>query len=347
MNFVFSNVNPWLLLPLVFLVWVLVLGTVKKIVFAIVNKITSKTANKVDDLLLEALDLPVQLLVYASGVLVAHNLIPKEAGVNFMQALLVGFKIVAIIAVILFIDKFIRGLIVLYAEKIDILRTSGGFAQGFVRIAIFILGGLILLDSCGISVTPIIASLGIGSLAVALALQPTLENFFSGIQLIADKPIQPGQSIRLESGEEGQVMKIGWRSTWICQPNNNTVIIPNKLLVNSRVTNFFYPNPEVVVSVPVGVHYNSDLDKVERVTLEVAREVMKDVDGGIKAFEPVLRFNNLGDFSIQLNVVLRAKDLGASHFVKHEFIKRLTKRYAREGIVIPFPTQTVVQEKAQ
>jgi small-conductance mechanosensitive channel len=179
-------------------------------------------------------------------------------------------------------------------------------------------------------------------LAVALALQPMLENFFSGIQIITDKPIKIGQFIKLETGEEGVVEKIGWRSTWIITPNNNTVILPNKLLVNTRVTNYFYPNTEVVVTVPLAVHFASDLDKVERVTLEVARETLKDVEGSIKTFEPVLRYNEVADYSISLGVVLRAKDLGAAAFIKHEFIKRVQKRYAKEGVVIPFPTRTVV-----
>lgn len=345
MNSSLFDINPWLIIPLVFLVWVFVLATVKKIAFAVVRKLAEKTENRIDDLLLEALDFPVQLVVYASGVLVVQNFVPKASGVDGMHYLLEGFKVVAIFAAVLFIDKFLQGLIRLYAQKVDILRTSGGVAQGFMRILIFGLGGLILLDTFGVSVTPIIASLGIGSLAVALALQPTLENFFSGIQLVADKPVQVGQTIKLESGEEGQVMKIGWRSTWIGMASNNTVIIPNKLLVNSRVVNYCYPNLEVIVPMTLSVHRSADLEKVERVTLDVAGEVLTTVDGGIKSFAPVLRFNSISDSSIDFAIALRAKDLSSGYFIKHEFIKRLTRRYAQEGILIPFPTRTVLQEK--
>lgn len=338
-----SDINPWLLVPLAFLGWVLVLATAKKIVFAVVRKLAEKTENKLDDLLLDALDFPLQLIVYASGILVVQNLVPNAAGFDIMKHLLLGFKAVAIFAGILFADRFIHGLVKLYAHKVDILRASGGFAQGFVRIVVFVLGGLILLDTFGVSITPILASLGIGSLAVALALQPTLENFFSGIQLVADKPVQVGQFIKLESGEEGTVVRIGWRSTWICQPNNNTVIVPNKVLVNSRVTNYFYPDTEMAVVVPVGVHYASDLEKVERVSVEVAKETLKECLGGVKGFEPVVRYDKLSDYGINFNVVLRASDFSSSALVKHDFIKRLQKRFAKEGIVIPFPTRTIVQ----
>ncbi len=339
-----AHVSPWVAAPAVFLVWVLVFFTVKKATFAIARKFASSTQTKIDDILFAALDIPLQLMICATGVLVVQNFIPR-GDVDISRYLLGGFKAVSIVAAALFFDRFMRGLVMLYAGRIDILRTSSGVVQGFVRVVIMGLGLLILLDSLGVSITPIIASLGIGSLAVALALQPTLENFFSGIQLVADKPIQVGQFIRLESGEEGTVTRIGWRSTWICQPNNNTVVMPNKLLVNTRVLNYFYPDLETGVAVPVGVHYGADLDKVERVTLEVARQAQKESAGGVPLFEPSMRYNALGDSSINFNVSLRARDWAAVHELRHDFIKALVKRYAAEGIVIPYPTRTFIQEK--
>ncbi|MBF0331004.1 MAG: mechanosensitive ion channel family protein [Candidatus Omnitrophica bacterium] len=337
------HVSPWISVPLIFIVWVLVLLTVKKIAFAIARKFASNTKTQLDDVLFDALDFPLQLMIYATGILVVLPLIPK-GDVDIIKYFLIGFKSVGIFAAALFADKFLRGIATLYIEKIDILHVSGGVVRGVIRAIVMGLGALIILDSLGVSITPIIASLGIGSLAVALALQPTLENFFAGIQLLIDKPVQIGQFIRLESGEEGKVERIGWRSTWICLGNNNTVVIPNKLLVNSRVTNFFYPNTEIAVPVAVGVHYGSDLEKVEKVTLEVARDVQKQMEGGVPAADPVVRYHAFGDFSVNFNVVLRAKDFPSVPVIKHEFIKRLHKRFAQEGISIPYPTHTVIQE---
>jgi small-conductance mechanosensitive channel len=338
------RISPWLLIPLVFLVWVIVLSMLKRMVFAIIKKVTDKTENHLDDLLMEASRFPVQLLVYASGVLVVEQLVPQTNDAQLIKYLMIGFKVTCIVAGIIFIDKFLQGMIREGMKTVEVLKAAGGVAQVFVRVLIFCIGGLILLDTFGVSITPIIASLGVGSLAVALAIQPTLENFFSGVQLIADKPIAAGQMIRLESGEEGVVERIGWRSTWIILPNNNMVVMPNKLLVNSRVINFCLPDNEVAVPISVGVNYNADLDKVERVTLEVAAEVLKTVEGGVKTFQPVARFYDLGESSINLRVVLRAQDMSSTHLVKHQFIKSLTKRYADEGIVIPYPTRTVVNE---
>jgi small-conductance mechanosensitive channel len=157
--------------------------------------------------------------------------------------------------------------------------------------------------------------------------------------------VQVGQFIRLESGEEGTVTKIGWRSTWITLPNNNTIVIPNKTLVNTSLLNYFYPDTEIAVLVGVGVDYSSDLERVERVTVEVAKEVMKEVAGGVPGFEPFIRYHTFADSSINFNAIMRAKDWPSTHLVKHEFIKRLQKRYAKEGISIPYPIRTIVQEK--
>ena len=334
----------WLGLPLLFAGWVLVVSIIKNIAFYVAAKIAARTATRVDNVLLAALDLPLRLMIYATGaVLVLHFMPAGEP--DIAKYILGGFKVVSILALVLFLDRFLRGLVDVYAQKVDILRTSSGIVNGVIRVVVFVLGALVALDSFGISITPFIASLGIGSLAVALALQPTLENFFAGIQLLSDKPVQFGQFIRLESGEEGTVSRIGWRSTWICQPNNTTVVIPNKLLVNSRVTNFFYPDAQLAVSVVVPVHYAADLQKVEQVTLEVARDVHKNVPGGVAAVEPVLRYQSFGDAGIQLNVVLRASDFSSGALLKHEFIKRLHRRYAAEGIVLPYVTQAFINEK--
>lgn len=220
-------------------------------------------------------------------------------------------------------------------------KKSGGVIHVVVRGIVPGIGILILLDNLGISITPVLASFGVGSLAIALALQPTLENFFSGMQLVIDKPISIGQFIRLDSGEEGYVHNIGWRSTSIRMLPDNMVIVPNKLLVNSRVINYHYPCKEIATGVEVGVHYGSDLEKVEKVTLEVAREILKNVQGGVPEFAPSIRFHTFSDYSINFTVNLRAKEFVDTYLIKHEFIKRLHKRYREEGIVIPCPIRTI------
>lgn len=170
--------------------------------------------------------------------------------------------ILLVIAAVFFLDRIITGSINHYSDKSSLLQSSRPIVKGISRSFVFGIGVLVLLGTLGISITPLIASLGIGSLAVALALQPTLENFFSGVQLLVDRPIRVGDFIELDSGEQGFVEKIGWRSTWIKMLPNNTVIMPNSVLSESKIINYFYPSREMPVSVEVGVHYDSDLEHV-------------------------------------------------------------------------------------
>jgi small-conductance mechanosensitive channel len=228
-----------------------------------------------------------------------------------------------------------------YATKSAAFNNSQSIIKGTTRAIILSLGALILLSTLGVSITPIIASLGITSLAVALALQPTLENFFSGVQLVIDKPIRVGDFIELDSGEQGFVEQIGWRSTWVRMLPNNTVIIPNSTLCNSKIINYYYPEKELSVPVEVGVHYNSDLEHVEKITLEVAKEILKSHKWGVESYEPFVVFHTFADSSINFTVMLRAEEYFNRFFIKSAFIKALHKRYAEEGINIPYPIRAI------
>ena len=210
-----------------------------------------------------------------------------------------------------------------------------------IKIVIFFIGFILILNTLNINITPFITSLGIAGLAVGLALQDTLSNFFAGLYILISKKIKPGDYISLDSGIEGYVEDITWRNTTIRQLPNNIVIVPNSKLASSIITNYYLPEKELAVLVQVGVSYNSDLEKVERVTIEVAKEVMKEVPGGVPNFEPFIRYHTFGDFSINFTVILRAQSYVDRYIVTHEFIKRLHKRYKEEGIEIPFPIRTV------
>ncbi len=335
------TLSPWVYSPAVYFFWLSFLLILRRLVFNRLAKIAQATSSKIDDLLIESVELPLTILIFASGFLIVDAVSPIGKEYDLSRHFTLVFHVSIVIALVLFLDRLLKGTIRYYGDKIEVLRTSGSLVQSVVRIVVFSVGIMILLDSFGISITPLLASLGLGSLAVALALQPTLENFFSGIQLVADKPIRIGDFIKLESGEEGFVEKIGWRSTWVRMAANNMIVIPNKVLVNAMVLNYHYPNREIAILVPVGVHYSSDLRRVERVTEEVAKQVMKEVPGGVPDFDPLVRYHAFADFSVNFNVVLRAKEFADGALLKHELIKRLHERYAKEGIVIPYPIQAV------
>ena len=299
--------------------------------------------------LLASLGLPLTLtlIIVVFNIFVFTTLTRNlgTADTDLVPAATMLSRLLLIAALVIFVDRFIVGLLASYSPNSELLRNSSSVARGIVLV--FGIGLLVLLGTLGVSITPIVASLGITSLAVALALQPTLENFFSGLQLIIDKPIRVGDFIELDSGEQGFVEKIGWRSTWIKMLPNNMVIMPNSKLSDSKLINYFYPQKELSVPVEVRVHYNADLEQVEKVTLEVAREILQTHEWGVPDYDTFVLFHTFDTSSINFTVMLRAKEYFNRFWVKSAFIKALHLRYAKEGIRIPYPIQTINLDQEQ
>jgi small-conductance mechanosensitive channel len=203
------------------------------------------------------------------------------------------------------------------------------------------LGLLVVLNGVGLSITPMLTALGVGGLAVALALQEPLANFFAGLFITLAGQIRVGDYVKLDSGQEGYVVDFSWRSTRLRMLANNLVLVPNAKLAQAIVVNHHLPSQDLAVLVEVGVDYASDLRQVERVVTEVGREVMADVAGGVPAFEPFIRYHTFADSSINFTVILRAREFVDQYLIKHEFVKRLHTRFNHEGIVIPFPIRTI------
>ncbi len=336
-------VAPWLLLSCAVMVLACLMLVIKRLLLGRLTRIAGRSPYAHDSLLLQALNLPLTVCILVASLYLLNELLQyygiRESAVNGNAVLIA--KLLLIAAILLFADRFCVGMLQLHAERSTTLRSSRGILVGITRAVVLSIGLLMVLGTLGISITPIVASLGITSLAVALALQPTLENFFSGVQLVADKPIRVGDFIELDSGEQGFVEKIGWRSTWIRMLPNNMIIMPNSALSQSKIINYFYPSQELSVPVDVGVHYSSDLEQVERVTLEVARQVLRDHEWGVSDYETFVVYHTFDSSSINFTVMLRAEEYFKRFWVKSAFIKALHKRYAEEGIVIPFPIRAI------
>lgn len=206
---------------------------------------------------------------------------------------------------------------------------------------IAVLGLLVILNGLGLSITPMLTALGVGGLAVALALQEPLANFFAGLFITLAGQVRLGDYVKLDSGQEGYVVDFSWRSTRLRMLANNLILVPNARLAQAIVVNHDLPSQDLAVLVEVGVDYDSDLGRVERVVVEVGREVMTQVPGGVPEFEPFIRYHTFGESSIDFTVILRAREFVDQYLIKHEFVKRLHARFADEGIVIPFPIRTI------
>ena len=339
MPFDFDSLREYLL-PVAFLAGGVIGGLiVEKIVLYELRKLTNRTKGELDNLAIRSLHGMPLLWLTLAGIYGAINNVDMRPGLlSFLQqALLVA----AIASLTWATARFLVGFVNHYSAKVGGPLLSTSMFANLTRIIVFIVGGLIILQSLGVSVTPLLTALGVGSLAVALALQDTLSNLFAGIHIIASQQVRPGDYVQLDSAQEGYVTDITWRYTTIRALPNNMVIIPNSKLASAIVTNFYNPETQMAVRVPVGVNYASDLDRVEEISLAVARETMREVPGGIPDFEPVLRFHTFGESSIDFNVIMRCREFTDQFVVRHEFVKRLHRRYRAEGIEIPFPIRTV------
>jgi len=220
-----------------------------------------------------------------------------------------------------------------------------GLTQNVARIVVMVLGSMIVANEVGIEVTPLLTVLGVGGLAVGLALQDPLSNLFSGLFISLSGQIRVGDFVELEDGRSGHIVDFDWRSTRLQLLQNNVVIVPNNRLAQAIVTNYDLPQQEMSIVLQVGVDYASDLEHVERVTKDVATTVLQEVEGGVPTFEPLVRFHTFADSSINFAVILRGHKFTDQFLLKHEFVKRLHARYDKEGISIPFPIRTLASRE--
>jgi small-conductance mechanosensitive channel len=211
-------------------------------------------------------------------------------------------------------------------------------------VVIYVFAVMLSLDYMGIAISPILAGFGIGGLAVALAVQPTLSNFFAGTYLVSGNVITPGDFVELENGFRGYVTEIGWRSTRLRTPFNNSVVIPNSRLSDSMITNYNNPDAPIGVVIECGVSYDSDLDFVEKTTLEITQKVVWDLPEAINDI-PWFSFSRFGDSNVDFWVWVTAKDYLSSFKLQSEIIKAIHGKFTEEGIVINYPVRKVYMGK--
>ncbi len=299
-----------------------------------------KTATKLDDIIIDSTKKPSLLFAIAIGVHVGLSFseIPEK------HMLYIGKMLDAVIILSMtFASATLAGrLFRNYVQKSNIPVPTTGLAYGILKGIIFVIGFLIILNDLGISIAPLITALGVGGLAVALALQDTLANLFAGVHILMEKSIRIGDFVRLESGQEGYVDDITWRTTRIRMLPNNIVVIPNSKLAQSVVTNYYLPEKSMSVSIEVGVSYSADPDLVEKILVEEAKKGAADIPGLLAEPEPLARLiPGFGDSSLNFTLTCRVREFTDQYSTQHELRKRIFKRFKEAGIEIPYPQRTV------
>ena len=313
---------------------------VRKLMLSMMGRWARKTETKVDNIVLESVRHASIYWSIAIGLYVAVDISPLPPKVT-AYTLNVLYVLIGL-SVSLALANLTSRLIQHAMESRELPVPATGLSRTIIKVIIMAIGILVILSSLGISIAPLLTALGVGGLAVALALQDTLSNLFAGIHVLVERPIRVGDYIKLSSGEEGYVEDIGWRTTRIKMLANNIIIIPNSKLSQSIITNYYYPEKRMSLVIPIGVSYDSDPDRVEKILVEEAQKAAGEIAGFLKEPPPFVRFiPGFGDSSLNFTLIYQVAEYADQYLVQHELRKRIFKRFRKEGIEIPFPIRTV------
>ncbi len=315
-----------------------------------IGRLARGTTHSLAPQVIRAVRNPAILLLVALGLFLGLLALPSEDVADLRESIARAWAIAAIVLIAravanvnsVIINWYVRTIAPRTATQVDDRLLP--IARRFLVIAIYGIAGLMVLDTLSLSISPVLGGLGITGIAVALAMQPTLGNFFAGTYVLSDGAIAVGDYIELNNGPAGYVIEVGWRSTKIRTWLNNLVIIPNSVMADTIVTNYSRPTMAMNILVVAGVSYSSDLQQVEEVSLEIARQVIEEVPESAKTMEPYFGFDKFADSNVEFWLFMQAKDRFGSFIMTNELIKRLHARYKEVGIEINYPVRNLVYD---
>ncbi len=336
-----QEISLWdYLIPTLILIGTLIGGLIaRRYLFYYLHIWSQRTRWEFDDIVIQGARGPFLIWVVALGIYAAleFSRLPDEY-VSLLGKVLLAL---VVLSVTLVLANIISALFQRAVARGEVEAPATSLTRTFIRAGVIIVGLLVLLTTLGINITPVLTAFGIGGLAVALALQDTLTNLFAGFNVSMARQVRVGDYIKLDSGHEGYVTDINWRTTSIRDFSNNLIIIPNSKLAQSIITNYYMPDKPVMVRIPVSVSYSSDPERVERVLLEIGQHALQEMPQLDPTFAPAVRFTNMGEFSLDFVLIVRAKTFDDQFVAQHELRKRIFKRLREEQIEIPFPARTV------
>lgn len=314
----------------------------------VVHRITRSSESQLDDRVADSLRGPFVVLVgawiVATGTATLSYASDQQEWVRRVAVA------VSVLAVAIGVRRVIVEILNWQATRPD--AVNGKLHPGSLplirrglTILVYATAFLIMLDTFGIAISPLLAGLGIGGLAVALALQPLLANVFASSYMLSDSSIRIGDWVEITGGPTGYVDDIGWRATRIRSFDNNVVIVPNSTLADSVVTNYSLTSLEADTRVELGVAYEEDLARVEAVCLDVLFTLRDEWETALKEHEPICRFTNFGDSNIGILLKMRAVTWADSFLLKHELTKRIHARFTAEGITINYPARRLFMQQ--
>jgi small-conductance mechanosensitive channel len=313
---------------------------VRSLIFGLLHRVTRRTETQLDDLLIAGFRIPSLFLVGVIATYIGIRLADLPS--SWFEYATKGMHLSIIFTITIGLANVSDRILAYFLKRAELPISVTSLLLAVVKAVVYVIGVLIMLNYLGISIAPIITALGVGGLAMALALQDTLSNLFAGVNIMAEQTIRVGDFVRLETGQEGYVEDISWRTTRIRMLPNNMVIVPNNKLSQSVLTNYHLPVRQMVLQVPVSVSYASDPDVVEQVLLEEASQAASEVPGLLADPAPLVRFlPGFGESSLNFSLLCHVREIGDQYTVLAALNLRILKRFRKEGIAFPYPTRTV------
>jgi MscS family membrane protein len=304
------------------------------------RRLARQTASDIDDRILEALRRPGAILVFLIGVYAAFHRYKFRVRGHIDNAMYV----VAVVVILWGFMRVLGILLVWHGEKLSTEKKDETIARQLLpltnkifRIVIAAIGLVIILEHFGIRIQSILVSLGVGSLAVGLALQDTLANMFGGFTIMLDRPFRVGERIQLQTGELGDVQYIGMRSTTVLMPDSNTLIIPNALLVKTIVINHSFPDNRLLIKVELKVAYDSNTEMVK----EIMRESAVNNPRILPVPAPEAYFNAFGDSALHMILFCYVKSFQEKAAAIDALNTDIAVKFKAAAIEIAPPSRTV------
>ena len=339
MQYLVANWMEFVWPAAIFIVVVVAGSLFRRLLFGRLERWAATTRTQIDNILIDSLHGPFLLwiLILAIHLAVEYSSLPRSVTHGSAKLLLALW----IISLTLVLSKLSGRLVRLYSTKLEGALPLGTLTEVLAGVIIGTLGFLMVLQQVfDVDIKAILAALGVGGLAVALALQDTLSNLFAGFYVSVARQVRIGDFVKIDAGQSGYVQDIGWRSTTLRELGGNLIFIPNNKLSQSIVTNYYLPERSVGVSIAVPVMYSADPGQVERLLTEVGAAAVGQVPGLLK--EPAPSAKLIPGFtktSMDFTLDCRVAEFADQFLVQHELRKRIYLRFREENV--PFRSENI------
>jgi small-conductance mechanosensitive channel len=312
----------------------------RKILFGWVKKWSASSGHHLDAVIIPTLRTPIVIwaLILGFDLATRSSVLPNR----YVKPINIGLETLWIISLTIIAAQLSGNMVRTYSGRAQGSSQAPTLTKTLTQILVAILGLLFLLNYLRVDIRPLLTALGVGGLAVALALQDTLANLFAGLYISVSSQIRVGDYVKLNSGEEGYVSDITWRSTTLRALSNNFIFIPNSKLAQAIITNYNLPTKSMGMGITIHVAFDADTDKIEQLLVE--ESLRGTIDGLITDPPPNVSWSQAADSSLQLSLNFQVAEFVNQYGVQSELRKRIFKRFRKEGIPLPYPTQAVFLE---